>query len=233
MPDESTRVDLIALERAHQDDQDGGYRLASALCEYREKMPDAATGEWDEILLEWVQNEPISLWGVALEALARTGSPSVSEKLAAMLHGPGRSTKWREYVAHTLIRRGFSAPELVAEVELAAQNMSPMGLPNLAALLVLVPERLASAVACIVAAIESGKYDYVEANVPPFVYAAADSEPELLVRLVQQSFTQDHEAGKRLADMVIEYLGKPFVQRRFERGVAGGVATKLRMLQMN
>jgi len=111
--------------------------------------------------------------------------------------------------------------------------MSPMGLPNLAALLVLVPELLVSAAECIAAAMSAGKYNYVAANVPPFVYAAADSEPELLVRLVQQVLMQDHGAGQRFGDMVAEYLEKPFVQRRLGKDVAEQLAESVRRSAMH
>ena len=225
---ESTRADLLAIEQAHQDVHDGGYRLASALCDYRAEMPEGTSSEWDNVLLGWVRDEPARFWGVALEALARAGRASVNDELAAMLHESGRSDEWREYVANTLIRRGFSNAELIEQVEEAARRMSPMGLPNLAALLILVPELLASAVACIVAALCAGKYEYVEANVPPFVYAAADCDPELLVRLAEQTRASDHEAGRRFGAMVAEYLRKPFVQRRLPAGVAAEMERRVR-----
>ena len=79
-----------------------------------------------------------------------------------------------------------------------------------------------------VAAISDGKIDYVRANVPPFVYAAADSDPELLVRLVRQTDAVDHEAGRRLAEMVAEYLDKQFIRSRFAEGVATAIAKRVR-----
>lgn len=230
---ESTRADLLAIERAHQDNHDGGYHLASALCEYRRDMPEHAAGEWDQVLLGWVRDEPARFWGVALEALARAGGSGVNDELAAMLREASRNAEWREYVAHTLIRRGASSRELTLEVEEAARRMSPMGLANLAALLGLVPDLLSSAVACVVAAMSSGKYEYVEANIPPFVYAAADSDPELLLRLIRQTEAEDREAGRRFGKMVAEYLGRPFVQRRFPEGVAAEMAEKIRRLAMS
>ena len=229
---ESTEADLLALECSHLGDRDGGYRVASALCEHRNRMPPHAVSEWDEVLVGWVREGPARLWGIALEALAHEGGSDVSEKLATELRSPGRDVEWREYLVHTLIRRGFTSKELTSEVEQAAQQMSPMGLSNLAALLVSVPEVLASAVACLVAAVTLGEYEYVEANIPCFVYAAADSDPQLIVRLVEQVYAQNLELGRDLGEMVIEYLGRPFVRRRFDDGLAVELIQKLRGLPM-
>lgn len=230
---ESTREDLLSIEQAYQEYHDGGYALASALCTYRARMTADRATEWDEVLLAWVGDDRARFWGVALEALARAGGASVSDRLAAMLREPGRSEDWREYVANTLIRRGFCNTQLKAEVEEAALRMSPMGLPNLAALLVVVPEMLASAAACIVAAISAGKYEYDDAIVPPFVYAAADSDPELLIHLVEQTLAKDHETGRRFGSMIAEHLAKPFVQRRFEHGVATEIAMRIQALAVH
>lgn len=227
---ETTRTALYALERAHRDDRDGGYGLAAAFCEYRNQMPADAAGEWDEVLLGWVQAEHGRFWGVALEALARAGSAKISEDLAAMLRGPARSTEWREHVINTLIRRGFHDSALIADVEQAAKRMTPLGLPNLAALLARVPQLFNSCAACIVDLIAAGRLAHVEANVPPFVYAAADSEPEVLLRLVQQISLQNNDAGQQFGTMVIEYLEKPFVQRSLGREVANEMIVKLRRL---
>ena len=218
---DATRADLLAIEQVHQNFHDGGYKLASALCDYRSKMPAVNAKEWDQVLLTWVRDGSARFWGVALEALARAEGASVDDELVAMLGEPDRSDEWREYVVNTLIRRGVSNPELRSQVEEAARRMSPMGLPNLAALLVVVPEMLAPAAACIAAAVSAGKCEYIGANVSPFVYAAADSDPELLVRLVQEVLARDHEAGRRFGEMVAEYLWEPFVQRRFKQGVGG------------
>jgi hypothetical protein len=145
-----------------------------------------------------------------------------------MLRGPGRSEEWSEYVANTLIRRGFSDPALCSQVESAARRTSPMGLVNLAALLIVVPDMLASVAASVVAVMSEGKSQYVEENVAPFVYAAADTDPELLVRLVEETVAQDDEAGRRFGEMVARYLRKPFVQRRFAQDVATEMAKRVR-----
>jgi len=221
------------LESAHREDYDGGYRLASALCKYREQMPDSTAHVWDDVLLGWARDEPARLWGVALEALARAGGVGVNQKLDAMLRASDRDLEWREYVAHTLIRRGFPSATVRRNVQHAARRMTPMGLANLAALLVLAPELLPASVECIVAAMSSGRHDYVEVNVPPFVHAAANSEFDLLVRLVQQTGAKDHQTGSRLAAMIIEYLARPFVQKRFGADVVGQVADELWCLHLN
>ena len=230
---ETTRADLLGIEQAHQDVHDGGYRLVLDLCNYRGGMPEGSAQEWDEVLVAWVRDGSARFWGVALEALARTGGACVNDELAAMLNEPDRSDEWREYVVNTLIRRGVSNAELMTQVEEAARRMSPMGLPNLAALMILEPKMLASAAACIAAAVSAGKCEYVAANVPPFVYAAADSDPEVLVRLVQSVQARDQEAGRRFGGMVAEYLREPFIRRRFKQGVAAALAKVLRGAAMD
>jgi hypothetical protein len=224
---ESTRADLLSLVHGHRDIHDGGYQLASALCDYRNQMPDSAVKEWEEVLLAWVRDEPARLWGVALEALARAGGRRVGDELTAMLGARGSSEEWREYVANTLIRLGCTNSDLIKQIEEAAQRMTPMGLPNLAALLIHVPEQLTCAVTCIVAALSAGKSRYIKANVPPFVLAAADSDPELLVRLVQQTHAEDREAGRQLGEMIAEHLREPFVERRFPEGVSAQIERRV------
>lgn len=225
---ESTRAALDSLECAHRDDGDGGYRLASALCEYRIGMPASSAEEWDSVLMEWAKDETSGRWGVALEALAREGSRDVTKTLSVLLVSHEGSSEWREYVIHTLIRQGYATPALVSEVRSAALQKSALGLPNLARLIVLVPQQLKTAAQCFVEAIHSGEVDYAESNVPPFVYAALDSGPDLLVDLVQAVSLIERRAGVRLGNMIIEYLGKPFVQSRFERGTLLELLEKLR-----
>lgn len=224
----STRSDLLSIEHAHRNVHDGGYQLASVLCEYRAEMSKDRVSEWDEVLLNWARDESKRLWGVALEALARAGGPAVNERLASMLRGAGPWDEWREYVANTLIRRGVRDDELKSQVEQAARRMTPMGLPNLAALLPSAPELLASAASCIVEAMSNMRYEYVEANVPPFVYSAVDHNPELLVQLVQETYSRDQTAGRLLGQMFADYLKKPFVERRFPNGVAAEVQERMR-----
>lgn len=224
----STQSDLLSIAHAHRNDRDGGYDLAAALCTYRMGMPRDRASEWDEVLLNWVQDESERPWGVALEALARAGGPAVDERLSLMLREAGRSEEWREYVANTLIRRGVRDDELKSHVEQAALRMTPMGLPNLAALLPARSELLTSAASCIVEAMSNDRHDYVEANVPPFVYSARDHNPELLVQLVRETYSRDQTAGRRLGEMVADYLEKPWAERLFPNGVAAELRERLR-----
>lgn len=220
-------ADLEAIEHLHGSDRDGGYALAETLCEYQRRMPDDVQHLWDEVLLTWVRDRADRWWGVATQALAYAGGPAVDEGLAALLRDSAGELEWRGYVANTLIRRGYSSDELTAEVANAAQARTPMGLTNLAALLRLAPDLLAPAAACVVTAISSGDLGYVEAHVPPFVHAAADSDPELLVRLVARTEALDRDAGRRFGRMVADYLRKPWVREEFPGGVADGLATRI------
>jgi len=110
--------------------------------------------------------------------------------------------------------------------------MRPLGLPNLAALMVLLPDVLAVAVECIVAAMSTDRDDYVEANVPPFVHNAADSDLELLVQLVEQVFNRNRQFGLRLSAMVQAYLTKPFVQRQLDAQAVSNVLGSLRRVSL-
>ncbi len=222
----TVRNDLLAIARAHNE-PDGGYGLVSALCAYRSQMLESMRSQWDEVLLGWVQEEAPSLWGVALEALVRAGGTMVNAELSRILHGGERSAQWREYVAYALIRRGCADETVRMEAEQGARGMSPMGLSNLAGLLVIAPELLGTAIDCVATAMSSGHYDYVRANLPPFVYAAADSDAELLVRMVERISERDLENGKRFAAMVADYLKKPFIQKRIGADVAAKLSAVL------
>jgi len=70
---DSVQADLLALVRSHHGDHDGGYRLATVLCDYRAQLSEMDAEQWDEALLGWVRDEEPSLWGVALEALSSSG----------------------------------------------------------------------------------------------------------------------------------------------------------------
>jgi hypothetical protein len=224
---ESTGADLHGIVNQHQEVHDGGYRLASALCAYRDRMPKSTASEWDLVLLSWVRGSSARLWGVALEALARAGGPEVTNELSALMRQSGTDSQWREYVTNTLIRRGFSNSWFVAEVLEAAGRTTPMGLQNLAALMVIVPDLISSAAACIIAALSAWKHEYVEGLIAPFVSTAADTDPDMLVRLVQEAKAQDQKAGEQLAEILASYLGRPFVQSRFPQNLASRIAARL------
>ena len=224
---ESIRSQLIAIERAHREVNDGGYSLTSALCSYRAQLPEHAANEWDQVLVGWVRDRSARFWGVALEALARVGGPDAVDELVALLQEQGRDDQWREYVTNALIRRGFSSGWLVVEVIDAARRATPMGLQNLAALMAVVPGLLQSAATCIISALSAWKHEYVEGLIAPFVNVAADTDPEMLVRLVQKVEEDDQESGERLAEILRCYLQRPFVQARFPPGIALRIATKL------
>jgi hypothetical protein len=224
---ESTGADLHGIVNQHQEVHDGGYRLASELCAYRNRMPKSTASEWDLVLLSWVRGSSARLWGVALEALARAGGPEVTNELSTLMRQSGTDSQWREYVTNTLIRRGFSNSWFVAEVLEAAGRTTPMGLQNLAALMVIVPDLISSAAACIIAALSAWKHEYVEGLIAPFVSTAADTDPDMLVRLVQEAKAQDQKAGEQLAEILALYLGRPFVQSRFPQNVASGIAARL------
>lgn len=224
---DSTRNKLLDIERAHRDDHDGGYKLAFALCEYRETLSAHDATDWDEVLLGWIRDEAPTLWGVALEALARAGGDRVNGALSQMLRESQHSLECRDYITNTLIRRGVTNQVVRTEVQRGACSMSPMGLPNLAALLVLSPEFLDEAARLIDEAISSGRQEYVDANVPPFVYAAIDGDYGLLPQLVEKIRARNWDSGASFASMLIEYLQKPFVQKRMGPGNARRVVAKL------
>ena len=98
----------------------------------------------------------------------------------------------------------------------------------MAALLPSTPELLTSAASCIVKAMSNKKYEYVEANVPPFVHSAGDSNPELLEKLVRETYSRDQAAGRRLGEMVTDYLKEPWVERLFPNGVAADLQERAR-----
>jgi hypothetical protein len=216
MQTDSVQTELLALVRSHESDRDGGYRLATILCEYRTQLSEGDAERWDDVLVSWVREEEPSLSGVALEALSTCGGGRVSVALSALLRQTHSNVEFVEYVAHALIRRGVADDTVRAVVERNAALMRPMGLPNLAALIPILPDVLSVAVECIVAAMSTGRDDYVEANIPPFVHNAADSNLQILVRLVEQVFKRNRQSGLKLAAMLQDYLAKPFVQKELD-----------------
>ncbi|MGB5697808.1 MAG: hypothetical protein WBM46_19310 [Polyangiales bacterium] len=72
------------------------------------------------------------------------------------------------------------------------------------------------------------KYEYVEAHVPPFVHNAAYHNPELLVQLVRETYSRDQTAGRRLGEMVADYLEKPWAKRLFPNGAAADLQDRVR-----
>ena len=59
---EATPADLLVIERAHQSDHDGGYGLASALCDYRRQNSEWTVNEWDEVLVGWERDGSARFW---------------------------------------------------------------------------------------------------------------------------------------------------------------------------
>jgi hypothetical protein len=222
-PIESTRSNLLVLRLEHENDGDGGYRFAAALCDYRVRMTKDATELWDKVLLKWVHDEEPSLWGVALEALARVGGHDVNGALSAMLGDGERGVEFRDLATNTLIRRRFVIDSVRAEVERGARQLSPMGLANIAAALAFMPDLLESAAECVVDTLSAGALRYPETIVPPFVYAATDSDPGILVRLVEHVLERNQEYGTNFSGMIRDYLSKPFVQKRLGGEIASAL----------
>lgn len=223
-----TRNALLALEREHQDDHDGGYALVEALCAYR-KHEERAHEEWEEVLITWASDGPARLWGVALEALAREGTERATRALAMLLKNRGREVGWRESVMNTLLRRGFASDEVVRLAKEDAEAMGPMGLANLACLVQLRPDLMGIAASCICKAAAGGEREYVEGGVPPFVYAALDrNDLEMLVRLTKQVHEVDEEVGAWIGTTIATYLEKPWIREKLTAESASAVVATLR-----
>ena len=80
---------LHALDAEHEEDGDGGYALVGAIIEWIHSLSDKERAAVWQILLDTVESEEPTLWGVALEVLAREKPRNVLIELAASLKVKG------------------------------------------------------------------------------------------------------------------------------------------------
>jgi hypothetical protein len=104
------RDDLIRaldrLQRDHPADVDGGDKLVRAVIQYSRMLAPAEREELERHLLELVDSHSDGVWGVALEALVRTGTPATARALIPMLTATERSPEWSDAVVLAMMRLG-------------------------------------------------------------------------------------------------------------------------------
>ncbi|MCA9279241.1 MAG: hypothetical protein H6815_08065 [Phycisphaeraceae bacterium] len=224
------RNQLLALERLHANDRDGGYGLAASLCDYRDSLDTESKGQWDHILIEWALDEAGDRWGIALEALARVKGGDVNAMLSKTLAECKGSKEWRSDITSTLLRRDVSDANVRSEVEREVREKDPMGLPNVARLMVVDTKTVDFAAQCLVDAILEEQQDYVSSYIPPFVWNAWNSNPRIIIDLVACAKMKSTTAGDILRSLFLTHLAEDYFQRELGYASVSNVVAELRSL---
>lgn len=221
---------LRELDEEHQNDGDGGYALLADVRKYRRQLPQEDDRLLRKELIRLVEQEHATLRGVALEALVQEWGVDIAEQLAASLYRSRPDVEWEGHLLLALLRLGYRPVEKQA-VEYVAQKLlsgDRTALLMVAALARINKEQcLSIASTAIVKEIAHGNSDKLEGYVPAFVRHFADVDLDMLRMLVLAVGKQDASAGRVLANMLLDYLNRSYVQNDLGTQVVGQLRESL------
>ncbi len=215
-----SRDDIIRqirkLDLEHRDDGDGGYLLLKDMRKYRSQL----SGEEDEImqdvLLQLVEDQDKTFFGVALESLVQEWGNKVAEQLARILDRCHLELEWEGDVLLALLRleHGSIEKRSVAHISQRLSSGDNTALPLVAALSrVSADQCMAIASTTILNELALGHGEDLEGYLPAFVRNFLDVDANLLYRLVRTVNERNEKVGRALASMLIRYLDRTYVQK--------------------
>jgi hypothetical protein len=221
---------LRVLDVKHQDDGDGGYALLADVREYRRQLPDEEDRLLREELIRLVEQEDATLRGVALETLVQEWGVDIAQQLAASLSRSRPDAKWEGHLLLALLRLGYR-PIGERAVEYVSQRLltgDRTVFPLVAALARISKEQcLSIASTTIVKEIAQGNSDKLEGYVPAFVRNFTEVDLAMLRMLVLAVREKDASSGRVLANMLLGYLSRSYVQDELGTQVVGQLRESL------
>ncbi len=214
---------LRTLDVLHREVGDGGYALLGEVLEYYRTLDTHNRNLLRSELLRLVAAQDSTLWGVALEALVQAWQSAISSDLASMLADEHHTGEWEGHVLLALLRLGYrpiaekAASHIVRQLAMGDDTV----LPLLAALSRVDTDKcLYIAARFFVAQFNSGQRSELAGYIPAFVSHFLDVDTMLPARFVERLTAADNEAGRKMAELVREYIGRPYVRKRLGEELA-------------
>jgi hypothetical protein len=209
---------LYQFDLIHKPDYDGGYSLVSEIRSYSLGLNEEERKILKEVLLDFVRNREINMWGVSLEALIQEWGKDVSQELLNLLEENREfDDEWTHHIIFSLLRLGeTSAKETyIKYITKHLERNDYTVLPLLAAL-VRVDSNLSVDIAARFFAQLTEK-DFIKGisgYIPAFVHNFIEIDANLLFRLVESTKVISKKSGGLLVKLLIEYLERPYVKKK-------------------
>jgi hypothetical protein len=222
---------LRVLDLSHRDDGDGGYGLLGTVLEYGRSLSGTERLTLRRELIRLVDTEDKTMWGVSLEALVQGWSSEVAANLASLLNNSDHSDEWRAHVYLALLRLQYKpiAKQAATYIAKRISARDRTVLPLVAALSKVDPEAcLQMAAPFLVDIVIRGHSDKLIGYMPAIVNHLLDADPNLLVMLVKAISVRDKDVAARIAQLMSEYLDKPYIVKRFSQSARDVLTNQLR-----
>ena len=227
---------LRALDEIHREDGDGGYALLAEVVKYARALSKEDRIKLSRELLHLVVSQDRTMWGVALEALVQEWNGEITSKLAGLLNNGQHSDEWDAHVLMALLRLQYQPIGLRANVHISrrvsARDLTV--LPLLAALSNVDAQRcLDLSTPFLIDVISAGQIDRLMGYISSVVSHFLDVNPHLPALLTERIAECDADIGFRIAELMCEYLERPYVATRLGQSQADLLKKEIRTASMS
>jgi hypothetical protein len=180
---------LRALDLSHREDGDGGYALVGEVLQYAGTLSASDQDLLRRELLQLVDVQDRTMWGVALEALIQGWDSRVAVDLDSLLQRREHSDEWKGFILSALLRLGYQ-PIAKDGTNYISQHLKAGDdtvLPILAALCKVDADRCLDMTGCFfIDQFSRGRLEDLTGYMPAFGSNFLDVDANLLVMLVRK-----------------------------------------------
>ena len=222
---------IHGLDIIHRNDGDGGYELVHKIRELVSSFDEESKGIFWNVLLELVEHQDKTMWGVALETLVQENPDQVAEKLSHIFNASHNDNEWKDQLVLAMLRLAYqpAAPKCVEYISASLQNGRRAVLPLLAALCrvdtgncIKISSEYFSRILQSIDLIEKH-----EGYIPAFVRYFLKVDEHLLCQLVEQTKKLKSTSGKQLAVMFYKCLARPSFVREIGKSKVDSLREEL------
>lgn len=209
---------LRTLDESHRADGDGGYALVAQVRNYCSELDAEHKRLLRKELLNLVQVQDHTMWGVALEVLTQEWGRDIAGDIEKLMRESQHDQLWESQALLSLMRLGHQpiADKAIIHIMRRVSADDRTVLPLVAAL-----SRVDSMAAVEISAsfllklFESGDMDKVSGYVPAFVRHFGDADCSLLKNLLRALAEKNTHAEAKFAEMILKYIDRPYVWQEY------------------
>lgn len=214
---ESILQEINQIENRHRNDKDGGYSFIDDVERFFKALSTKEKKILIDVLIEIVDKEDASLWGVALESIVRFQDENVGKYLFQLTKNKKRNCELLDQIFLTLVRLGYkdSSKEIVKHIENGLRSNRSSVIPILAALChINLFDYIRLSSRFLIESINRNP-ELVESYSSASLGRIIKEDDKILSDLLKSIAGEDKIAAKRISNIFEDYLDQPWIKNEF------------------